>query len=309
MTKREVLKRILGKSQAWIMLLMLSGVLATPCFGQAKEGALSFASGKNDFVRIPADASLDVQVFTLDLWVLRRSPTLDQHCAFFRGAKGVGMANGLVLTYGYDDQDAWTVFVGGYPVTGRSSHSLGEWAHIAVTYDGNEIKLFQDGLLQAQANHSVELLWDSDIYLGVELDCEDGCMDPNQALAGCLDQVNLWSKPRTREEIVSSMKGRAPQDPAHLVGSWCFQEVGGTVAYDGSGFENHGILGSFRTTGPDADARPRRVWIDSRGGIEVIAGKEPVVRTRKQKSENHRARRVHSRKISPTHKVRPWPAE
>jgi hypothetical protein len=247
-----------------ITSLFLVAIWCAPSAGQPRGGALSFASGTNDFVRVPIHPSLGSETFTLEMWVKRAEPLLDQHCVFFRSAAGVGKSNGLVLTYGYDGRDAWTVFVAGKPITGRKPQQPGRWAHLAVTYDKSRVRLYHDGVLEVDKALAERLDWNGDLYLGVELDDHDSALDEKQAHCGLIDDVRLWSVARTRDEIAASRDGDLPASSESLVLFLAFDEVGGLLAHDGSGLGNHGLLGiPHGRKSQEAKMSPRRVWVGS----------------------------------------------
>jgi hypothetical protein len=248
---------------------LLSLSLAPHAGAQPRGGALSFESGVNDFVRVPSHPSIDSGVFTMEAWVRREAPLLDQHCAIFRGANGVDMANGLVVTYGYLGHDAWTVFINGCPFTGTTTHPLGCWMHLAVTYDGNELVFYVNGVIELRQIYPHPLTWDTDLYFGVELDCPEACLDAGQAMAGAMDEVRLWSSIRDQSQIQASMTGFI-DDPGSLVGWWTFDETSGLTAMDTSGRGNHGFLGlpPGMSSVVEPQLIPRRVQVSIQGTVD-----------------------------------------
>jgi hypothetical protein len=66
---------------------------------------------------------------------------------------------------------------------------------------------------------------------------------------GIIDDVRLWNRPLTSEEIVAAMAQRLSGQEEGLVGYWPFDEGEGPIAYDKSPMQNHGrISGAFWTT-------------------------------------------------------------
>lgn len=257
----------------------LSVLLVSPSEAQPGGNALSFLTEENDFLRLPADASLNSNEFTYEVWVRREAELLDQHCVLGRSANAIGQANGLVLTYGYLGTDAWTVFLDGNPFSGSTSHPLGQWAHLAVVYDGNEIVLYLNGEEEVRAFYPQVMNWDSDIYFGVEQDCLEGCLDRSQAHAGLLDDIRIWSAPRTPEQVRNDMQSEFPSERDHLVAHFTLEEGGGPLAIDSSGAENHALLGIPNIPAPLPDLpnvgiSPGRVRINISGNVNVLFGEK-----------------------------------
>jgi hypothetical protein len=255
-------------------LIPLVLLLATGPSVEAQPGgkALRFESGRNDFMRVPSDPSLDGNAFTICLWVRREAPLLDQHCVLGRSAAGVGMSNGLVLTYGYLGNDAFTVFIDGNPFTGSRPLPLGRWVHLAVVYDGAEVVLYMNGEEEVRAHYVQSLRWDSDLFFGVEMDCANGCLDRRQAFAGMVDDIRFWAAPRSRAQVHEDMLSVAPRDRANLVGHWDLEEMSGPMVHDLSGAENHALLGipeGLPENLPGEDLLPSRVGVPIHGNVDV----------------------------------------
>ncbi len=253
----------------WLILAVVVGmIMPSKLEAQPQGGAVSFKSGINDFVRVPSSPSLDSNSFTLELWTRRESPVLDQHCVAYRGANGLDMANGLVVTYGYLGLEAWTVFLNGCALTGTTPQPLGCWVHLAIVYDGGELAFYMNGEEEIREFYPQVLNWDSDLYFGVELDCQNACFDSAQAHAGLIDDIRLWSIPRSQAQVQVGISG-VLDDPQFLVGRWNFDERSGVVANDSSGNENHAVLGIPADTGAIINPTfiPDRVIVNIEGNV------------------------------------------
>jgi len=154
----------------------------------------------------------------------RGNPSEHPHCV------GYSMGNGISYARVYSQTPAQDL--------------IGEWHHISGTYDGNTLSLYIDGELessvptQMQPAHNDGLLtlgWSPVGYL--------------LSWYGRLDEVRIWNRCRTPEEIRETMDVRMTGTEEGLIAYWNFDEGSGQVVHDLAGNDNHGQLGSS----PDPD--------------------------------------------------------
>ncbi|MFC1739548.1 LamG-like jellyroll fold domain-containing protein [Planctomycetota bacterium] len=129
-----------------------------------------------------------------------------------------------------------------------------KWHNAAITLKNgvsNGYKLYLDGAEVAQDNLSCTLSnWDT-ITIGARI------LGVNQ-FSGTVDDVHIYNRALSAEEIRASIHTRLSGDEDGLVAYWDFDEGEGQFAYDLSINSNHGTLGS--TPNPD-DSDPE--WVDS----------------------------------------------
>ncbi len=115
----------------------------------------------------------------------------------------------------------------------------GRWHHVAGVRDGLQIRLYIDGIEQAQATttHLIDVTCVCPMIVGCRHSVE-------YFLAGSIDEVRLWSVPRSPAEIKEGRYAVPSGGDAGLVGYWRFE--GGCseqLLKDDSGGANHGWLG------------------------------------------------------------------
>jgi hypothetical protein len=91
-----------------------------------------------------------------------------------------------------------------HPVTGKTAIGRGEWHHVAATYDGAVWRLYVDGVLDGEATANATPRADSihPFSIGTAI-ASDGV--PHGFLHGALDELRVWNRARTEEEIADGM--------------------------------------------------------------------------------------------------------
>jgi len=199
--------------------------------------------GYGDYVEIPHHESIspDEQV-TVEIWVKPAALTLLQGLVF---KKNDGPEPGITFFEEYalflsEGRARW--MLGKSFSTNTSALSLPlsveQWIHLAGTYDGAELRLYVNGLLQATIpwvfgiENSANPLTLGRAYGGV-----DGYTE--NYFTGKLDEVRIWNIARTQEEIQTTMDTTLTGQEEGLVGYWNFDDG---VANDLSPNSNDGTL-------------------------------------------------------------------
>ncbi len=120
---------------------------------------------------------------------------------------------------------------------GTTELSPQHWYHVAGTYDGSNIRLYVNGVLDASVAHSGNLQVNrSEIKLGAGTvsGSDDRCFD------GFIDEVRIWTTPRTETNIRQNMYREMSSLETGLFAYYKLNETSGTtasdskVSYDGS---------------------------------------------------------------------------
>jgi len=204
--------------------------------------ALNF-SGLHGRVTVPYSPEYKSSRFTVELWVRLSSRTskftpliastntnewntadgfsvkFEGNRTYLRAAKAPNLAAGYFTDY---------------------APALHRWTHVAGTFDGAVGRLYVDGelvnetpdaqpvwygtrgLLFGQGSHS--------LYGGVV------------SIHGLMDEIRIWDRARTGEEIRADMRRILSGSESGLVGYWNFNEGGYRQARDISPSRNHGLL-------------------------------------------------------------------
>jgi len=162
---------------------------------------------------------LGLSTFTVEAWVRRdgrglESGTGDGGVRLVPIAgKGRGEEDGSPLDCNYafgfagdvlgaDFEDMATG--GNHPIIGKTPIAIGEWHHTAVTYDGTSWRLYVDGVLDAEKETNATPRADSIQHFAIGTTMSSTGV-PAGYLDGAIDEVRVWNRARTGEEIAASM--------------------------------------------------------------------------------------------------------
>ncbi|MEG4988131.1 DUF4347 domain-containing protein, partial [Microcoleus sp. BR0-C5] len=135
-------------------------------------------------------------------------------------------------------------------VNGTANVNDGQWHHVGAVYDGTNVLLYIDGVLNAQSNVG-SAIFSTNIY-NVRIGSNEEVSGTNYN--GQIDEVRVWNLARTQAEIQAN-KDISISPSAGLIGYWKLDEGTGTVAADTSGNSNNATLtGSVNWTVADTTA-------------------------------------------------------
>ena len=232
----------------------------------ATNNGLEF-DGNNDYVNLFNNVKSSIgNSFTVSTWVkIDRTYTAasGDDCRVIHyngmfslalGSLPAGQANGVFIWL-YGDDSAM-------PAKTKSVIQLnvGEWTHIAATWDGTTSSLYVNGQLEDFDLRSLYTLPapNNDLYLGIDEDLTTRKLD------GSLDEVRIWNVARSQTQIQNNMFTELAGNESGVVAYYKLNEGSGQAVADGTVNNYDGILGS--TTGVD-DNDP--IWILSDVSLPV----------------------------------------
>ncbi|GMQ87318.1 MAG: hypothetical protein BMS9Abin08_0518 [Gammaproteobacteria bacterium] len=113
---------------------------------------------------------------------------------------------------------------------GSAVLNVGQWTHVAVTFDGNTRRYYVDGVLDLEAISPATLPSNTDDF-GIGADYNQTFLWPGE-----LAEVRLWNRTRTQTEIQRDLIRRIESPQTDLIASWSLygdaSEV--TGVHDGS---------------------------------------------------------------------------
>ena len=230
--------------------------------------ALEF-DGVDDYVDCGTDESLDMtHELTVSAWIKRSS--------FNTTGTVVGKNNGNSVTAGYGlfsypegvefnfySSNGWR------RTKPRVAVTPNQWHHVTGTFNGNIAYLYVDGEQRASLAYNGDIT----IATGYPVQIAYWRSQNTEYFDGSIDQVSIYNRVLSAEEIQVLMHTRPEGDDPNLVAYWAFDEGEGQAAGDSSLYGNDGQLGS----GPgEDDSDP--VWVDSDAPIGICTLEELVER-------------------------------
>lgn len=218
-----------------LMVFVLFSIL-----GVAQNYSLLF-DGVDDKVVIFDSPELNpATAFTIEAWIYPEAWAVNtwDGCIVCKQAtnpdKGYCLAvgaNGRV-DFCHSIDETWT------SVVTTSVLELNSWAHIAGVYDGNEFRLYINGVLQATASGEGTPTLGS----GVDINLAENPTWPGRYFTGKLDEVRIWEVARTVDEIQSNLANELSGSEEGLVAYWNMNLGSGDIVMDISGNYNDGAL-------------------------------------------------------------------
>jgi hypothetical protein len=142
---------------------------------------------------------------TMEAWVYPTTINGDKRTIITKAAYYLQIEpTSQVATYFYE------VVPPGYHLSdGRVNEN--EWSHVAVTYDGKEIKFYINGkedseVIKAKGQIRSQASWG--VHLGGE---RDGCCP--RYFQGTIDEIKISNYAKTKDEILKSIKDAASVSP------------------------------------------------------------------------------------------------
>ncbi|HEU5060475.1 MAG TPA: LamG-like jellyroll fold domain-containing protein [Kofleriaceae bacterium] len=233
-----------------------AGVAASCPEQPANRGAL-LLDGHTGHVTMGAAPELGLATFTVEAWVRRDGRGLEAGTGEGGvrlvpiASKGRGEADGSPLDCNYafgfagdvlgaDFEDAASG--ANHPVIGKTEIPVGEWHHTAVSYDGTTWRLYVDGVLDAEKEAGATPRADSIQHFAIGTTMSSTGV-PAGYLEGAIDEVRVWSRARSGEEIAASMYSAVSAGDG-LVSRWALDPGSAGEAPDSAGGHAGTLVGA-----------------------------------------------------------------
>ncbi|MBN1780941.1 T9SS type A sorting domain-containing protein [bacterium] len=191
-------------------------------------------------VEIPHAGTLAPSHITLECWIKKNTNLSYEYTIADKRGNGSGYNLRLAGTafplglYIFFDGNGSSVGAG----SGNCIHA-NTWVHIAATYDGSTACLYLDGELIASGAGGVDI---SQSISSLRIGELQGFPNASLNFFGDIDEFRIWNYARSQAEIKAAMHENLSALEAGLIGYWRFNEAAGSVAYDKSESENHGVI-------------------------------------------------------------------
>ncbi|MBI9033074.1 MAG: T9SS type A sorting domain-containing protein [Bacteroidales bacterium] len=220
----------------WIILtvILISGNLMAQNFALDLDGA-------DDKVGVLDSPELNPQnALTIEAWINAEEWQSSIWAGVIVGKQGTNPDKGYCLTAGENGRVEFTVAIeeGWKSVSTPQILGTNAWYHIAAVYDGSQVMLYINGILQNTEDAEGELTLGS----GVVMNIGDNPTWPGRFWNGKLDEIRIWDIARDEAEIQSTMSIELSGTESGLVAYFPMNEGSGTTTSDVSGNNNEGQL-------------------------------------------------------------------
>ena len=199
-----------GLSVSGVLVFFVTVAFFSPAaVSHAQDSALLF-DGIDDTATIPSTNNWpsSTLALTLEAWIRPTDLSRNDLIAIIWGDSGYAFQQSRTDT----SKLVWTISRGPTHSAATPTGSLveGRWDHFAGTYDGTTMRIYQNGNLVAEEDHTYpgSVLMRGDVVLASRPSAT--------TYAGVIDEVRLWLAVRTQEQISESLleawRGRRPGD-------------------------------------------------------------------------------------------------
>ena len=242
------------KLKLYLLLVFLNQFLSF-----AQTGNVLNFDGTNDQVNLGNSLSSEIDplnTITVEAWVY---PTqLTSYNGLIVGNYAYPTDNGQLQFALRRDGTSYNFFVNDGPsikgVSAPSSVNLNTWTHIAGVWDGSEIRIYINGVLQGTTSGVTGTSFVSlanSFAIGFSL-----AGAPDEAFRGSIDEVRIWSSVRTQVQIDTNKANELNMPQTGLLRYYKFNHgvpdannSGITVLEDSSTNLNNGTLINFALNG------------------------------------------------------------
>ncbi|MHC4459039.1 MAG: LamG-like jellyroll fold domain-containing protein [Planctomycetota bacterium] len=246
---------------------------AVTIFAVCPTGTALEFDGVDDYVEIPDDDSLTPEdQITVSFWIYRTvggGATINKYakCPNESASPGNSRAYTIIIS-GETNKVSAYIASSVNNVDSLMSNNiipLNEWHYITVTFNHGDAAIYIDGQLDISETMSVTSIMNDHHPLTIGAFWSYCGVDHLSTLMhGQIDEVSIYNRALSAEEIRANMHTRLSGDEPGLVGCWDFDEGAGQFLYDLSGNGNDGQLGS--TPNPD-DSDP--AWLESDAPVGI----------------------------------------
>lgn len=215
--------------------------------------------GVNDYIKLPSILNPAESSFSAFAWVRLDTKSTAYQAILQQEDEDTYHPGRTWLFRGPDD--TLRCSIGGNltisPVPVFSTPS--QWVHVGVMYDGQTVNLYANGQWVASSTKQAETCM-GEMLIGAPKSPQN----PLNFWNGLIDDVRIYDRVISVEEVQVLMHTRPTMDDPALVGYWSFDEGQGQTAADWSAYSNHGTLGSS----PDEDGSDP-VWVASDAPVGI----------------------------------------
>lgn len=208
-----------------------------PITGKATAGAALDFVKPEDRVIITNIDKLSTDSLTVSCW-LKSQASGDGIISY-----AIPGRDNEILLY---DQGNFAFFIDNKSISTGVAFNDNAWHHLAVTWQSldGRFNVYKDGDLASTGTLAAgsSLVNGGALVFAEDQDMMGGGFQASQAYIGALDEVRIWNKVRTQEEIQEDMSLELVGDESGLIGYWKLNEGSGTITSDATSNNKNGAL-------------------------------------------------------------------
>ena len=221
-------------------LVLITCIFAFNYFLNAQNFALDL-DGVNDKLGVSDAPELNpTGALSVEMWIKIDVWGSSVSSSTLIGKQATSPDRGYAFTVGQSGKVEFSVSINNAWVAATSPSVMGinQWYHVAGVYDGNTVKVYINGILQATnvttGTHNTST--GTAMFLG------DNPTWTGRLINGQIDEVRIWNVARTQAEILTNYIQELTGSETGLVAYWNFNQGTGTTATDISPNGNNATL-------------------------------------------------------------------
>ncbi len=202
-----------------------------------RAGSAMALDGDNDAIEIQKINSLPEGKlpFSIEAWLY-----LDDRAEYRACTVQLGAPQNGAMQWFYNENALLVVGTPGGSKNRGQLHvnlPLKEWVHVACSFDGQELKVYLNGILKGTTVAAFNLKGTPFMIAK-----QPPRFNAWQRFAGIVDEVRVWNKALSEAEIKQNLYRQLNTATPGLVLSWNLDDPENKTATDSSGNSNHGVI-------------------------------------------------------------------
>ena len=213
-----------------------------------RNNSLNF-DGVNDYVNL-GNYTPFTGNYTIEAWVYL---TPNTHSNTIFAKHNAGVVGTLILEITADNKIYATREVAPWSLTSSNYIPDNIWTHIAMTYDGTNLRIYINGVLETSGTFGAIISNNEDVLIGAR----KSTSSPINFFEGSIGDVRIWNTARTAAQLQQNMHAPLSGSEAGLIGYFDFNQ--GAVGQNNTGITTlnnkvpsaaTGTLTNFTLTNP-----------------------------------------------------------
>lgn len=255
-----------------LLLLIFSGFYFSGLYAQINTSSLNF-NGTDGYVEVADAVTLNpTSALSIEAWIKPDSFGSNQYSNYIVGKDDWTVSSaGYCLRCGAGGELSFNFSNGAgtwEEVISAAVIPIGTWSHVAATFDGTKLMIYINGVQVGTLSYSGSI--HSSTY-PVRIGAVPFTLGGTRLFPGNIDQVEIWNKALTPNEVNLNMACSPMGNELGLIGLWKFEEGVGTTSTDLSPFGNNATLVNGVSWSTDAPTLSCAVGIvENKSNIENL---------------------------------------